>query len=72
LFQRDWPVLIITPSSLKYSWRDEILTWIDHLRNDQIQVFQKSTEDFNDSACIYIMSYVLATKLSAFIDRKRF
>ena len=34
LFQRDWPVLIITPSSLKYSWRDELLTWIEHLRQD--------------------------------------
>jgi len=36
LFQRDWPVLIITPSSLKFSWRDELLTWIEHLRLDQI------------------------------------
>lgn len=32
LFQRDWPILIITPSSLKYSWRDELLTWVEHLR----------------------------------------
>jgi SWI/SNF-related matrix-associated actin-dependent regulator 1 of chromatin subfamily A len=34
LFQKDWPVLIITPSSLKFSWRDEILTWIEHIRPD--------------------------------------
>lgn len=34
LFQRDWPVLIITPSSLKLSWRDELLMWIEHLRAD--------------------------------------
>lgn len=32
LFKRDWPVLIITPSSLKYSWRDEIMTWIDTIK----------------------------------------
>lgn len=36
LYQRDWPVLIITPSSLKFSWRDELLTWISDLRPDQI------------------------------------
>ena len=72
LFQKDWPVLIVTPSSLKFSWRDEILTWIEHIRPDQIQVFQKSTDDFDPNCCIYIMSYVIATKLAAFINKKNF
>jgi SWI/SNF-related matrix-associated actin-dependent regulator of chromatin subfamily A-like protein 1 len=72
LFQKDWPVLIITPSSLKYSWRDELLTWVEGLRSDQIQVFVKSTEEFDHTASIYIMSYVLATKLAALIDRRKF
>ena len=35
-------------------------------------MFAKSTEEFDEKACIYIMSYVLATKLSAFIGKKRF
>lgn len=35
-------------------------------------MFQKSTEDFDPNCCIYIMSYVLATKLAAFISKKNF
>jgi len=72
LYKRDWPILIITPSSLKFSWRDELLTWIDTLRPDQIQVFMKSTEDWDPNCCIYIMSYVLATKLASVIEKKKF
>ena len=72
LLQRDWPILIITPSSLKYAWRDELLTWLQHMRPDQIQVFIKSTEDFDPNCCVYVMSYVLATKLAAFIVKKNF
>jgi len=32
----------------------------------------KSTDDFDPNCCIYIMSYVLATKLAAFINKKNF
>jgi hypothetical protein len=32
----------------------------------------KSTEDFDPKAKIFIMSYVIATKLSLFIERKKF
>jgi hypothetical protein len=42
------------------------------LRADQIQVFQKSTEEFDPRACIYVLSYVLATKLAAIIEQKKF
>lgn len=72
LFPQDWPILIVTPASLKFSWRDELLQWVEHIRPDQIQVFQKSTEDFDPNANVYIMSYVIATKLGKVLESRRF
>lgn len=28
LFKNDWPLLIISPSTLRLTWRDEILKWL--------------------------------------------
>jgi len=31
LFKHNWPLLVITPASLKYQWCDEILKWLPSL-----------------------------------------
>jgi len=31
LYWNDWPLLIIVPSFLWFSWRDEILRWLDSI-----------------------------------------
>lgn len=28
IYKRDWPVLIICPSALKYNWRNEVRDWL--------------------------------------------
>ena len=38
LFRKDWPILIITPSSLRYTWRDEIMNWLPFIKEEDIQV----------------------------------
>ena len=72
LYRKDWPLLILCPSSLKWTWKDEILKWLDHLSEDDIQVFMKGMDKFNPNVLIYIMSYNLATKLSKSIDGRKF
>ena len=36
LYKNDWPMLIVTPASLKFTWRDEILKWLPSVLKDDI------------------------------------
>ena len=66
---KDWPLLILAPSSLKLQWRDELLRWLP-MRERDIFAFQSTREvdDFSLSllrdGSIVIVSYDLATKLA--------
>lgn len=39
MFRRDWPVAVICPSSLRFTWRDEFMNWLTFVREEDIQVF---------------------------------
>jgi len=72
LYKNDWPLLIITPASLKLTWRDELLNWLPSLRPNNIQLFKKGSEPINLDCCIFIMSYDLASKRYIDIQQKEF
>lgn len=72
LYRKDWPLLILSPSSLKYTWRDEILKWIPCIRLSDIQLFESGKDPFSDQAKIFIMSYDLATKRADDLKTKKF
>lgn len=72
LFNIDWPLLIITPASLKFTWRDEILKWLPTIKLDNIQLFKKGSEKFTRDCCIFIMSYDLARRRHEDIAGEKF
>ncbi|CAI2373984.1 unnamed protein product [Moneuplotes crassus] len=67
IYQEDWPLLIICPSTIKYLWRDEILKWLPGLDGTEIQVLRTGSDKFRGSSSIFIMTYELAVKFSGMI-----
>ena len=53
LYRSDWPMLIVTPASLKFTWRDELLKWLPSLRACDIQLFKTGSETMNENCCKY-------------------
>eukprot|EP00347_Sterkiella_histriomuscorum_P021164 403335006 len=72
LYKKDWPLLIITPSSLRFTWRDELMNWLGFIKEEDIQVLTSSQDCFSSTCQIYIISYNIATRLAGLIDRKKF
>ena len=38
IYEHEWPLLIITPSSLRLVWRDELIKWLPDLKEWDISV----------------------------------
>ncbi len=84
MYKEDWPVLIVTPSSLvilfvklfeiikRLNWRDEIFRWIDELRANEVQVIVKSGTDIKSQVKVLIISYDLASKMADTIEDFKF
>ena len=73
LYQKDWPVLVICPSSLKFAWRDEITTWLaEILTEDDVQVIKHSKHDFKQDKKYYVISYDLSVRMVDKIIEKKF
>ena len=67
LYKEDWPLLIICPSSLRYTWRDEINKWVGKL---DINMINNGKQRIEDNAQIHIMSYEIATKMAHLMLKK--
>ena len=74
IYQENWPVLILCPSSLKLVWRDEIKNWLSeiNIKDNDIQVFKNSKENFKDNIKFYILSYDLSIRIIEKIINQKF
>ena len=73
LYQKDWPVLVICPSSLKFAWRDEITNWLCEILNkEDIQVIKHSKHEFKQDKKYYVISYDLSVRMIDKIIEKKF
>ena len=65
-YRKDWPLLIVSPSSVKFSWLIELTQWIGEIVNkDNILVLYtgKDVEKIRNSLKVVITSYEMTTKI---------
>jgi SWI/SNF-related matrix-associated actin-dependent regulator of chromatin subfamily A-like protein 1 len=73
IYKSDWPLLIIAPSSLRHTWKDEITKWIPTLDSSKdIQLFRTGKDKWSAEACIFIFSYELAAKRADELAERKF
>jgi SWI/SNF-related matrix-associated actin-dependent regulator 1 of chromatin subfamily A len=69
LYKEDWPVIIISPTSLKFNWRAEILKWLkDDITGLNIQIISSKKDMIYKTSKFIIgnvnlVSYDMASKL---------
>ncbi|NXA36088.1 ZRAB3 endonuclease, partial [Eudromia elegans] len=59
---KEWPLLIVVPSSLRYPWVDEMEKWIPELSPDDISIIQNKTDTTRiPTSKVTILGYGLLT-----------
>ena len=72
VYKADWPLLIIAPSTLRHTWKDEFKKWIPSMKDKDIQMFKTGKDEWSPDAFIFIMSYDLATKRQEELQQRKF
>lgn len=70
-YSKDWPLLVVTPSSVRYSWEESFHNWLPSLDRQEICVIN-SGKDHIPNNKVVLMSYDLLTKLKDSIIKRKF
>ncbi|XP_064465934.1 SWI/SNF-related matrix-associated actin-dependent regulator of chromatin subfamily A-like protein 1 [Ornithodoros turicata] len=60
-YREEWPVLVITPSSVRFAWKEAFLQWVPSLAVDNITVLLTSTDAVSNHEVV-ITSYDLMSR----------
>lgn len=70
-YHNDWPLLIVCPSSLRFQWKDEILSWLPHLVNE-LEIYTIKTSKIKDLSLrihkILILSYDHLVRIGGYLQ----
>uniref|UniRef100_A0AAV2JCX5 SWI/SNF-related matrix-associated actin-dependent regulator of chromatin subfamily A-like protein 1 n=1 Tax=Knipowitschia caucasica TaxID=637954 RepID=A0AAV2JCX5_KNICA len=57
-YRSEWPLLVVTPSSIRFTWAQAFKRWMPSLQSENINVMVKSTDNIS-SGLVNIVSYSL-------------
>ncbi|KAG9340834.1 hypothetical protein JZ751_020026 [Albula glossodonta] len=61
-YRKEWPLLVVTPSSVRFTWAEAFQRWLPSLRPDSINVVVKGKDNLR-SGQVNIISYDLLSKM---------
>ncbi|CAD2095838.1 DNA helicase, putative [Plasmodium vinckei lentum] len=62
-YNKDWPFIVVCPSSIRFQWKDQALRWLPHLIEEKdICVIKSGKMDIPRNTKMIIISYELITK----------
>lgn len=68
---REWPLLVVCPSSVRYSWLESFHTWLPSLRKTEITMIDTNKIPISHGK-VFIMSYEMLSRKKKDVDAKRF
>lgn len=70
-YYNEWPLLVVTPSSVRYSWLEAFHTWLPSLEKEEITVINSGKDHIPNNKAI-LMSYDLLSKMQDAIIMRKF
>ncbi|KAK4290029.1 hypothetical protein Pmani_037048 [Petrolisthes manimaculis] len=70
-YRSEWPLLVVTPSSVRYSWASSVERWVGSVERHEIVVVRNS-KDYFAEATVVIMSYDLLARREKEALNRRF
>ncbi|CAN8003353.1 unnamed protein product [Ixodes pacificus] len=61
-FREEWPVLVVAPSSVRFTWKEAFLHWMPSLRDDQVTVLVTGSDKVDKDHQVVITSYDLLSR----------
>lgn len=76
-YSSDWPVLVLTPATLKYTWFQEIAKWLgaklgNMVTKQEVQVLKGSNDSIYKTSKFVIVSYDTAMRIGADLEKIKF
>ncbi|XP_071966127.1 SWI/SNF-related matrix-associated actin-dependent regulator of chromatin subfamily A-like protein 1 isoform X2 [Antedon mediterranea] len=70
-YRAEWPLLIVSPSSLRFVWKEMLQKWLPSIDPEKVNVVQK-VKECGTSGLVNILSYELLARKAAEIKSKTF
>merc|ERR1712106_539558 len=69
-YHNDWPLLIVSPSSVKFNWLVELTNWLPMLDSERMIALYtgKDVKDINAKTQVVITSYQMVSEISKRLD----